>query len=358
MPDISPDVCLPALRRHSSSRDMRLRVRTPDGAQHVIDADDDCTCGALKRVIQDATGVETRAQKWKLGFPPVDVDVDDEAALCAALGVRGGETLAVTAIALEDAAVASSDAMAAAPTTYASMANMDEDEAFARALAMSMNEGVDGISTSTSDFIRLEDMHAIRRVIASDNSCLFNAVGYCCEKSLRESTRLRKVIVDAIRADPATFDEAFLGKAPTEYADWISKPNSWGGQVELFILAKALRVEIAAYDIQTERCDVYGQDADYEDRIMVIYDGLHYDSIVLNPSSIGADVEKDVSRVPASTPALASVAALVRSQHAAKKFTDTANFSLRCLVCQKGLTGQAEAVAHAKSTGHANFGEY
>ena len=243
-------------------------------------------------------------------------------------------------------------------TTYASMANMDEDEAFARALAMSMNEGLDGISTSTSDFIRLEDMHAIRRVIASDNSCLFNAVGYCCEKSLRESTRLRKVIVDAIRADPSTFDEAFLGKAPTEYADWISKPNSWGGQVELFILAKALRVEIAAYDIQTERCDVYGQDAGYEDRIMVIYDGLHYDSIVLNPSSIGADVEKDVSRVPASTPALASVAALVRSQHAAKKFTDTANFSLRCLVCQKGLTGQAEAVAHAKSTGHANFGEY
>ena len=337
---------------------MRLRVRTPDGAQHVIDADDDCTCGALKRIIQDATGVETRAQKWKLGFPPVDVDVDDEAASCASLGVRGGETLAVTAIALEDAAVASSDATAAPMTTYASMANMDEDEAFARALAMSMNEGLDGISTSTSDFIRLEDMHAIRRVIASDNSCLFNAVGYCCEKSLRESTRLRKVIVDAIRADPSTFDEVFLGKAPTEYADWISKPNSWGGQVELFILAKAVRVEIAAYDIQTERCDVYGQDAGYEDRIMVIYDGLHYDSIVLNPSSIGADVEKDVSRVPASTPALASVAALVRSQHAAKKFTDTANFSLRCLVCQKGLTGQDEAVAHAKSTGHANFGEY
>ena len=49
---------------------------------------------------------------------------------------------------------------------------------------------------------------------------------------------------------------------------------------------------------------------------------------------------------------------VVEEAHRARQFTDVANFSLRCLVCQKGLKGESEAVAHAKATGHQNFGEY
>lgn len=63
----------------------------------------------------------------------------------------------------------------------------------------------------------------------SDNSCLFNVVGYCCEKFFRESIRLRKVIVDVICVDLVMFDEVFLGKVLMEYVDWIFKLNSWGG---------------------------------------------------------------------------------------------------------------------------------
>ena len=39
--------------------------------------------------------------------------------------------------------------------------------------------------------------------------------------------------------------------------------------------------EIAAYDIQTKRCDVYGQGEGYPERVMLIYDGLHYDALAL-----------------------------------------------------------------------------
>jgi len=39
--------------------------------------------------------------------------------------------------------------------------------------------------------------------------------------------------------------------------------------------------EIAAYDIQTQRCDVYGSEEGYEQRAMVLYDGLHYDALAL-----------------------------------------------------------------------------
>ena len=37
----------------------------------------------------------------------------------------------------------------------------------------------------------------------------------------------------------------------------------------------------ARYDIQTQRCDVYGSGEGYGERTMLLYDGLHYDAMVL-----------------------------------------------------------------------------
>lgn len=333
---------------------MRLRVRTDEGAQSIVDLDDGATVGDLARAIALATSVSEREQELRVGFPARLVDTNDGSASLDSLGVRSGETIAVRRVLNVIAVGGNARAMPDGGTLREDLASMDEDEALARALALSMEES-GAAATSTS--VRSNATHAIRRVIESDNSCLFNAVAYCAERSLREAPRLRRVVAEAVAREADTFNEAFLGKPPKEYIEWITRPNTWGGQVELYILASHYRVEIAAYDIQTERCDVYGEGEGYDDRIMVIYDGLHYDAIVLNPSPAGTDASKDVTRVPAGA-SLPSVAALVRQQHAAKKYTDTANFSLRCLVCQQGLVGQTEAVAHAKSTGHANFGEY
>lgn len=51
-------------------------------------------------------------------------------------------------------------------------------------------------------------------------------------------------------------------------------------------------------------------------------------------------------------------ARLTAGCHAARQFTDTASFTLRCGVCALGLVGEKEAVEHAKATGHQNFTEY
>ena len=51
-------------------------------------------------------------------------------------------------------------------------------------------------------------------------------------------------------------------------------------------------------------------------------------------------------------------ARLVAACHAARQFTDTANFLLRCGVCQIGIKGEKEAAEHAKATGHNRFAEY
>jgi ubiquitin thioesterase OTU1 len=49
---------------------------------------------------------------------------------------------------------------------------------------------------------------------------------------------------------------------------------------------------------------------------------------------------------------------LVAACHAARQFTDTQNFTLRCGICQMGVKGEKEAQEHAKQTGHTNFAEY
>jgi hypothetical protein len=54
---------------------------------------------------------------------------------------------------------------------------------------------------------------------------------------------------------------------------WLQDPTKWGGAIELSILSQHLRREVAAFDIQTTRVDIYGQGAGYSERVMVIYDG-------------------------------------------------------------------------------------
>jgi ubiquitin thioesterase OTU1 len=67
------------------------------------------------------------------------------------------------------------------------------------------------------------------------------------------------VIAAAVASNKEKYNEAFLGKLNEEYCAWILNPDKWGGAIELSILADYYGREIAAYDIQTSRCDLYGQ---------------------------------------------------------------------------------------------------
>lgn len=202
----------------------------------------------------------------------------------------------------------------------------------------------------------------IRRVIPSDNSCLFNAVGYVMDHDKCRASELREVIAATVLSDPAKYSEAFLGKPNDEYCAWILDAEKWGGAIELSILADYYGREIAAYDIQTLRCDLYGQDKKYSERVLLIYDGLHYDALVISPSE-GAPEEFDqtifaVEKDRTIGPIEGLIMNLVKEQQSKRRFTDTSNFTLRCGVCQIGVIGQKEAVEHAQATGHVNFQEF
>ncbi|KAK2990013.1 hypothetical protein RJ640_004691 [Escallonia rubra] len=235
----------------------------------------------------------------------------------------------------------------------------------------------------------------VRRVIPSDNSCLFNAVGCVMDNDKQKATELRQVIAATVSSDPEKYSEAFLGKKNEEYCAWILDPEKWGGKqeraffclvadmtrvleafikdmgfalayrhcaIELSILADYYGREIAAYDIQTSRCDLYGQESNYQERVMLIYDGLHYDALAMSPFDDAPEefdqrifaVRKDRTIGPVEGLALN----LVKEQQRKRSYTDTANFTLRCGVCQIGVIGQKEAVEHAQATGHVNFQEF
>ncbi|XP_057735678.1 OVARIAN TUMOR DOMAIN-containing deubiquitinating enzyme 2-like [Arachis stenosperma] len=201
----------------------------------------------------------------------------------------------------------------------------------------------------------------VRRVIPSDNSCLFNAVGYVMDRDQTKAAELRQVIAATVASDPQKYSEAFLGKPNAEYCNWILDTQKWGGAIELSILADYYGRQIAAYDIQTSRCDLYGQEKGYSERVMLIYDGLHYDALAVSPFEGAPEdfdqtiftVQKDRSIGPVERLALN----FVKDQQRKRRFTDTANFTLRCGVCQIGVVGQKEAVEHAQATGHVNFQE-
>ncbi|XP_052208236.1 OVARIAN TUMOR DOMAIN-containing deubiquitinating enzyme 2 isoform X2 [Diospyros lotus] len=177
-----------------------------------------------------------------------------------------------------------------------------------------------------------------------------------------KAPELRQVIAATVASDPAQYSKAFLGKPNEEYCAWILDPEKWGGAIELAILAEYYGREIAAYDIQTTRCDLYGQGKNYCERVMLIYDGLHYDALAMSPADGAPEefdqtifsVQKDGTIGPAERLALS----LAREQQRKRSYTDTANFSLRCGVCQIGVVGQKEAAEHAQATGHVNFQEY
>lgn len=70
----------------------------------------------------------------------------------------------------------------------------------------------------------------------------------------------------------------------SKYIDTISKPTSWGGAIELGILALHYRTEIASIDVETGRIDHFppGESGGVM-RCILIYSGIHYDAASLAP---------------------------------------------------------------------------
>jgi ubiquitin thioesterase OTU1 len=195
-----------------------------------------------------------------------------------------------------------------------------------------------------------------RYVVPADNSCMFTAAAYCLDAQHRQElgATFRAAVADAVRADPVAWTEAVLGRPPADYCSYILQPTTWGGGIELSVLAARHKCEVVAVDIRTRRPLVFGEDAGYARRVYLIYDGLHYDA--LHRREPGGGVTTVFS--PTDEQAFREAVAVAEEAHRTRQYTDTANFTLRCLACGAGLVGERDALTHARDTGHTNFSEY
>jgi len=333
---------------------LTFRLRYSGGQTTLSGVPDATTIGELKELIAEKTGVTAKRQFLKAGFPPAPLPEADATQSLAASGVRDRDTLVVeerepppeTA----DAKVASSPAegyLAGAAPATSSAASLSPAAAALRSRLPPV---------PASD--KVGDMS--RHVIAADNSCLFNSVGYLLQLPDAAPTSpaaYRCLVADQISQDPERWDHITLAessKPSLEYADWIKRTDSWGGSLELIVLAEQLGVQLSAICIRSLRVEHFPHEAPHKHRAYLLYDGIHYDAIVAKADGTGSEVRLFD---PADEMTLNKVVALAIELKEQKQFTDTANFTLQCQHCFKLLRGETDAQQHGKETGHFNFQE-
>lgn len=97
---------------------------------------------------------------------------------------------------------------------------------------------------------------------------------------------LREIIAESVAANPDEYSEAILGKPNPEYCQWIKKPESWGGAIELAVLSHFYGIEIDVVDTLNCIINRFGEDQNYGQRVLLIFDGIHYDPLYLEPLQV------------------------------------------------------------------------
>lgn len=194
-----------------------------------------------------------------------------------------------------------------------------------------------------------------------DNSCLFRAFNTAFFGAMDNMTELRSIIAQSIQANPEIYSAVVLDQQPDDYCRWIQTEDAWGGAIELDILSKHFDVEISSIDVQTLRIDRFNEGK--PERCILVYSGIHYDSIALSPSDAPhqhayAPPEYDTKIFDAKDMVvLEGAVELCRVLQRRHYYTDTAAFTVRCNVCGEITRGEKGATEHAAATGHYDFGE-
>ncbi|KAM9000836.1 LOW QUALITY PROTEIN: ubiquitin thioesterase OTU1-like [Sarcophilus harrisii] len=301
----------------------RLRCKAKNGTHILQGLSSRSRVRELEGQIAALTGIAPGGQRILVGFPPECLDLSNGETVLGDLPIQSGDTLII-----------------------------EEDKTKHKTSSSAVTKH--GAHTSFREVLPV----LTRTVVPADNSCLFTSVYYVVEGGVLDpacAPEMRNLIAEIVASDPEFYCEALLGKTNQEYCDWIRRDDTWGGAIEISILSKFYQCEICVVDTQTVRIDRFGEDAGYPKRVLLIYDGIHYDPLQRN----FPDPDSPPLTIFSSNDDIVLAQALELADEARKKrqFTDVNRFTLRCMVCQKGLTGQAEAREHAKETGHTNFGE-
>ncbi|KAI6118850.1 hypothetical protein EV401DRAFT_2072001 [Pisolithus croceorrhizus] len=315
-----------------------LRLRHPQGVSTLQVDFDGATVGDLQQQIFSASQIPPSQQEIKSGYPPRSLTVIPELPL-SSLGLKPGEQIIVN----QRAIAATAQAPTAGGTTVPTSGSFSPPAP--QSVTTSSSTGPAYVETSESSVL-------VHRVVPDDNSCLFSSVALIFEQDITKAQKMRQIVANGIRSNAETYSDAILGMPRDKYISTILSPSTWGGAIELGVLADHFGTEITSIDVETGRID----------RCILIYSGIHYDAATLSPM-VGAPAEWDQTVFPIMSigeddPVLEAGKRLATILRERRAFTNMATFDLKCEVCGKGLRGEKEARAHAQETGHTRFGEY
>lgn len=322
-----------------------IRVRHPKGVSTLqVDLNSDlATVLSLQQNIYELSGLLPSQQELKSGYPPKALTLVPELPL-SSLGLQRGDQITVTAKP-GSASPATEIPPAAVPAPRPAQVTP------ASALRASTGSANDG-------FVETETGTLVHRVVPDDNSCLFSSIAIVFEQNMAAARKMRSLVVDVIKNDSETYSDAILGQSRASYMAAMSKDSTWGGAIELSIFSDYFRTEIDSYDVETGRCDKFGE-GKYDNRCILMYSGIHYDAVSLAPTrDAPPDFHTTVFPIDGSENIPQAASKLASQLRASRKFTNTSTFDLKCEICGQGLKGEKEARAHAAQTGHTSFGEY
>lgn len=316
---------------------LNLRCKSSSGMQVIQNINTETTVFELKNILANMCSVDSSRLKIRSGYPPKVIDISNNSVTMSEMPFASGDTLVVE----EDNSILPPSSSS---NVYPSAANTSPFNDNLNSLWNAQLGQVNGILT--------------RKVVPANNSCLFTSINCCMSEGaldLDAAPAMRDIIAGVVTSQPDLYTEAVLGKPNPDYCNWILKGESWGGAIEISILNKYYAVEIDVVDTQSGRIDRFGEDMHFVNRIFLLYDGIHYDPLIMEPLD-GITPIKSI--FPVSDDVLVAQALEIAAEcKKSRQFTDVANFSLRCIVCNKPLKGQREAQEHATKTGHTNFGE-
>ena len=347
---------------------MRIRIRGPTGSS-AITLPATATVEELQRRIAESTSV--LEFDVKIGYPPKPLLLHQYAATSkvSEIGINlDGEQLIVS-----PRQVALGNGNVTEPLSESVLTNVDvkPDQGDGRSKKLEPRAAGAPPPLSLTRKPPLVDApelplpsHAstiLLRIMPDDNSCLFRAFGSALFGDLDNMTELRSIIAQNIQTAPDVYSEVVLDQPIDQYCGWIQTADAWGGAIELGILSKHFDLEICSIDVQTLRVDRFNEGR--PTRCILVYSGIHYDTIALSPSDPPfeqsyAPPEFDTKIFNSDDEAILEKAVeLCRVLQGQHYFTDTAAFSVKCNICGGIFTGEAGATEHAKKTGHYDFGE-
>ena len=118
------------------------------------------------------------------------------------------------------------------------------------------------------------------REVEGDGNCLFRSVCEQLEGNENDYQKYRDICIDYMKSNKEEF-QPFIEDDQTidEYIEEMSKDKEWGGNLEIYSLSKALKVNFYIYIYQHRIYIVKNFDNPKYNIMLTYHDGKHYNSL-------------------------------------------------------------------------------